>query len=383
MRFLLFCVLGLYSSSLVSQVDSLAEQAGRYYAEENYSKALKLYQQALSIDSTQLLLYERAGLSALKLGQLPEARTLFIQLETKDSSNVIALRQLANIYEQEENIPKGIKYYNRLAQLYPDRGLYHRKLGQLYREASLMTEALKYFTQANRLNPSDLTSLRGLSELLLSEKRFNEGDSLLIAGIEMDSLNIRLNLLMAKSKFRQNQYDSTAYYVEKIRGKFVLKPQYQKMLGYAYIQIDSFDRAIFHLSKALTNDGTKEYAHYNLAVAFEAKDDMEAAKFHLEEAIKSGISKDVDLYHRNLARLYNKEDNLKEAIPHYKDAYKYGEDPVLLFYLARASDKYYEDKNVALRYYRKFIKSDFDNKEYKDYSAQRVTALKEFLHQNR
>ena len=82
-------------------------------------------------------------------------------------------------------------------------------------------------------------------------------------------------------------------------------------------------------------------------------------------------------------RLYNKEDNLKEAIPHYKDAYKYGEDPVLLFYLARASDKYYEDKNVALRYYRKFIKSGFDNKEYKDYSAQRVTALKEFLHQNR
>lgn len=246
-----------------------------------------------------------------------------------------------------------------------------------------MTEALKYYNQANTLNPSDLTSLRGLSELLLSERRYEEGDSLLRAGLLMDSLNIRLNLLMAKSKFRQNQYDSTAYYVETVRGKFVLKPQYQKMLGYAYIQIDSFDRAIYHLSKALTNDGTKEYAHYNLAVAFEAKDDMTSAKYHLEEAIKSGISKDVDLYHRNLARLHNKEDNLKDAIPHYQDAYKYGEDPLLLFYLGRASDKYYEDKNVALRYYRKFIKSDYDNQEYKDYAAQRVTSLKEYLHQKR
>ena len=366
-----------------SQVDSLSAVADQYYAEENYAEALRHYHSALEKDSTQLSLYERAGLAAMKLGQQPEARALFIRLESKDSSNVTALRQLATIYEREENIPKGIKYYNRLVQLYPDRGLYYRKLGELYREAGLIKDALRYYTQANVLNPADMSSLRGLSELLLSEKVFAEADSLLRAGLEMDSLNIRLNLIMAKSKFRQKQYDSTAYYVEVIRGKYVLKPQYQKMLGYAYIQIDSFDRAIYHLTKAISNEGTKEYAHYNLAVAYEALDDMESAKYHLREAINSGISKDVDLYHRNLARLHNKEDNLKEAIPHYQDAYKYGEDPVLLFYLARASDKYYEDKNVALRYYRKFIKSPYEHKEYKDYAAQRVAALKEYLHQSK
>lgn len=371
----------LSGSVVWSQVDSLSQLAGQYYDEENYSEALKAYKEALEIDSLHISLYERAGLAAAKLGQQPEARALFIQLESKDSSNVTALRQLASIYEQEENIPKGIKYYNKLVQLYPERGLYYRKLGQLYREAGLLRDAIQYYTRANVLNPSDLTSLRGLSELLLTEKVFGEADSLLRSGLAMDSLNIRLNLLMAKSKFRQKQYDSTAYYVETIRGRFVLKPQYQKMLGYAYIQIDSFDRAIYHLTKAINNEGTKEYAHYNLAVAYEAKEEMESAKFHLQEAIKSGISRDVDLYHRNLARLYNKEDNLMEAIPHYQAAYRYGEDPVLLFYLGRASDKYYEDKNVALRYYRKFIKSDYDHKEYKTYAAQRVSALKEYLHQ--
>jgi len=153
------------------------------------------------------------------------------------------------------------------------------------------------------------------------------------------------------------------------------------MLGYTYIQIDSFDRAIFHLSKAILNEGTKEYAHYNLAVAFEKKEDMESAKYHLQEAIKAGISTNVDTYHRQLARLHTAEGNLKEAIPHYQDAYKYGEDPLILFYLGRASDKYYADKNIALRYYRKFVKSAYEHKEYKDYSKSRIAALKEYLHQ--
>ena len=384
MRYLFICVFWMYGSYTWSQVDSLLVlEADGYYQEENYSAALESYNLAIAQDSLQLGLYERAGLSALKLGQLPEARRLFIQLESKDSSNVTALRQLASIYEQDENIPKAIKYYNSLVKQYPDRGLYYRKLGKLYREAGLKTEAMKYYTRANALNPKDLASLRGLSELLLADRVYEEVDSLLQAALDLDSLNIRLNLLMAKSKFRQQQYDSTANYMERIQGKYVLKPQHQKLLGYAYIQIDSFDRAIYHLTKALTNEGIKEYAHYNLAVAFEAKEDLESAKYHFQEAVKSGISSDVDIYHRNLARLFNKEDNLKEAIPHYQDAYKYGEDPVLLFYLARASEKYYKDKNVALRYYRKFIKSDYDNAEYKEYSAHRVTTLKEYLHQKR
>ena len=104
MRYCLICLLSMVVSSGLSQVDSLVGVASHFYEEENYSAALKHYRQAIKMDSSQIVFYEQAGISALKLGQLPEARALFIQLETRDSSNVIALRQLASIYEQEENL---------------------------------------------------------------------------------------------------------------------------------------------------------------------------------------------------------------------------------------------------------------------------------------
>lgn len=363
-----------------AQIDFLIRLGEELYNTQDYNGALKAYEQCVIAAPESTICYERAGAAAKQLGETPKAKRLFIQLETLEKENTIALIQLASLYDQEENIPKAIKYYNKLVEIYPENGVYFRKLGQLYSEAKLKKEAFENFAVANKLNPRDLLALRGLVEFHISEKQYISGDSLLSEGLRMDSLNIRLNILMANSKFRQKEYEATALYMDKIRGKYVLKPYHQKMLGYAYIQIDSFDKAIYHLNQALVNDGTKEYAHYNLAVAYEAKEDNETAKYHFEEAVKAGISENIDMYHRNLARLHNEEDNLKAAIPHYQDAYKYSKDPMVLFFLARASDKYYKDKNIAIRYYKKFVDSGYDHPEYIDYSKERKRYLKEQIH---
>ena len=104
---------------------------------------------------------------------------------------------------------------------------------------------------------------------------------------------------------------------------------------------------------------------------------------HFSEAIKAAISEDVDLYHRNAARMYSKKEDLKNAIPHYKDAYKYGEDPLILFYLGRAADGYYKDKQIAIRYYQRYLKSPHDHEEYKEYCTQRIRYLREIVHQQK
>lgn len=377
----LFLLLNLTNSSIGNtQIDSMLRRGNLLYESQHYADALRLYDECIALDPARIDCYEKAGTTAKVLGEHPKAKELFLKLEVLDDSNTIALRQLAALYEQEQNIPKAIKYYSKLILNYPDNGIYFRKLGQLYGEAKLKRESLANYVMANKLNPRDLMTLKGMAEFHLTDKKYATADSLLLTALQMDSLNIRLNILMANSQFRQKNYVSTAIYMEKIRGKFVLKPYHQKMLGYAYMQIDSFDRAIYHLNQALTNEGTKEYAHYNLAVAHESKGDVETAKYHFMAAIKAGISDDMNIYHRNLARLYNMEEDLKAAIPHYKDAYKYSEDPLLLFFLARASDQYYKDKNIAIRYYGRFMGSDYKHIEYQDYSAKRTRYLKEELH---
>lgn len=371
------------SFSLFSQLDSLYNEANEAYRSENHQLAYKKYSAILQMDSTQNLALERSALSAYKLGDLISARNLLLTLEKVDSTHKTCLRTLASIYESEKNTPKAIKYYTRLSTLFPENGVNFRKLGQLHRNAGLKRLAYGFFQRALELNPRDLYVIDGLAELNIIDKKYAAADSILWQGLAMDSLHIDMNLMIASSKFRQKAYDSTAHHMMKIRGKYDFRPHQSRMLGYAFIQLDSLDLAIQYLNAAIMDEGTKEHAHYNLAVAYEKKGDMEYAQHHLNEALKAGISQNVDLYHRNLARLYNREEKLKEAIPHYKDAYKYSQDPVLLFYLARASDVYYADKSIALRYYKKFVNSGYDHEEYVDYAKARSIQLIELLHQQK
>jgi len=196
-------------------------------------------------------------------------------------------------------------------------------------------------------------------------------------------MNIHLHQLIARSKYKQKEYQGTVDHLTTIDSKIDLTPYFNKMLGYAYIQIDSFETAIYYLEKSLVDEGGKEYAHYYLATAYDKLKNPEYSKHHYLKALEEGISSNVSNYHRSLAKIYNEEGNLKEAIPHYQDAYKYSEDPLVMFYLAMAADKYYADPNVAINYYSKYIKSNHDNLEYMKYSKQRKAHLKELRHQKK
>lgn len=374
----IFLIPGIYA-----QDSALLEEAHIAYSSQDYKEAFNKYNAYLEQDSSQLIVIERCASSAMKLGDLIKARDLFLEVEKKDTAHILGLRSLASIYESEKNTPKAIKYYTRLSQLLPEDGVVFRKLGQMYKSAGLKRLAYDFYFKAVELNPRDLYAIDGLAELYILDKRYPAADSILWQGLAMDSLHIDMNLLISGSKFRQKAYDSTAYHMWRIRGKYDFRPHQSRMLGYAFMQLDSLDLAIRYLSAAILDEGSKEHAHYNLGIAYEKKGNIEYAEHHFKEALKAGISGNVDLYHRNLARLYNRDENLKDAIPHYKDAYKYSQDPIILFYLGRASDVYYADKNIALRYYKKFVNSGYDHEEYREYAKARSIQLVEQIHQQK
>jgi len=373
----------LFVKPVLSQSDSLKRQGDIYFNTQNYSKALDIYEKCLLGDTTDVSLFESAATSAYRLGDTPRARALYLSVEKMDSSNRVALSQLATIFEQQKNTPKTILYYSKLIKLYPENSIYYRKIAQQYQSAGITADAFKNYSKAFELNRRDLFTIKGLSELFISNNQYQEADSITHVGLLMDSTNISLRLLIAQSKYRQKAYDSTIVHLESIMGRLDFNAYYNKMLGYSYIQIDSFEKAIPVLEKSLTDPGSKENAHYYLATAYYELENLEYSKFHYEKAIEEGISKNVDIYHRVLAKMYNEENKLNKAIDHYKDAYKYGKDPLVLFYLARASDVYYKDKSIAINYYTKYYKSKHDNSEYIEYAKQRAKQLKELRHQKK
>lgn len=380
MRFFVLLLSLIIQSVLCSQDLSPLENANLMYENQDYQSAFQIFDSYIASDSANYPCVEKAGRCAQRLGDFKKAKELFHYLAEADTTNSASTIQLATIYETEKNTPKAIKYYTKLTKLFETNPLYKRKLARQYHQAGLGREAFRYYGEANKLNPRDILTINGLAELFMQNGQYPECDSILREGLKVDDENINLHLLYAMTKYKQKQYDSTTMVLYNIRGDIDFTNYYNKMWGFSYLQIDSLDRAIVCLEKSLVDESNPENAHYYLGIAYEKKEDIETSLFHFNKAAEAGISTNQSLYHRSLARLYDQEGDLKNAILHYKDAYKYSEDPLLLFFLARASDAYYADKNVAINYYSRYQKSNHDNNEYKAYAKDRKKYLKEQIH---
>ena len=380
LRYLLTSFVVFFVVNMHAQTDSSHEVAKQFYANQQYNEALGIWEECIEQDSNSIFCYEQAGLSAYRLGMFPKAKTYFLKLGDDPQYFNTAYVTLANIYEQQENIPKAIKYNTRLKDSFPDNPIYYRKLGALYLKANIVSEAFPKYAKALSLNPNDLISIKALSEIFISNAQFREADSLLTIGLQQDKESIGLSLLLARNYYVQKEYDSTVVVLDQLRGRHDFSNYHNKMMGYALLQIDSTDKAIWYLERSLVDESNPEYAHYYLANAYEIKKDYEVAIFHYNKAIESGASQGLHTYHRNLARIQKEENQWKEAIENYQWAFKYKEDPSVLFFLAQASDTYYKDKSIAINYYSKYLKSEADNQNYKQYARERLQYLKESKH---
>ena len=112
-----------------------------------------MYSQLITDGHTEESILSKAGLSAHKLGRLTAAKQYFLKLDSLYTGNKVALGRLASIYEQENNSPKAIKFYNKLAKIDPYNSLYYRKLGNLFQKEGLYKDGLKHYTIAHDINP--------------------------------------------------------------------------------------------------------------------------------------------------------------------------------------------------------------------------------------
>ena len=363
-----------------AQENAEFELAKHHYANQEYDNALQIWNSCVEKDSTSNYCKEQAGLSAYRLGMFPQSKEYLLKIGNDPQYFKSAYVTLANIYEQQENIPKAIKYNTMLKDSFPDNPIYYRKLGALYLKAKLLTEAFPKYAKALALNPNDLISIKALSEIFIANEQFQEADSLLNIGLALDDESIGLTLLLAKNYYVQKEYDSTVVVLETLKGRHDFTNYHNKMMGYALLQIDSTDNAIWYLERSLVDESNPEYAHYYLANAYEIKEEYETSEFHYNKAIDAGASQGLHTYHRNLARIQKENSNFKDAIENYKWALKYRDDPTLILFLAQACDNYYRDKSIAINYYNKYLKSNDDNAKYKKYARDRISYLRENRH---
>lgn len=345
--------------------------------QQNYMLAAIIYTSCYLSDTIDKKPMVSLANCYMQLGDYTLAKKYYHQLEVDSLYKIESISKLAIIYESQQNLPKAIKYYRAISMVYPENPIYLRKLGNLYLQGRETKQALESYQKAYQINPRDLLTIQGLTEFYLNGDDLGKADSLANNGIKIDSNNVGLLLLKSRIRYRARDYSTTAEILHKLTYQTELNNFYNKLLGYSFIQIDSIDKAIYHLQKSLLDENDPEYALFYLALAHEKKKEFSKAEWFFQEAAKAGISDNMSQYHRGLARIYTHQQAHSKVIDHYQKSLEYQADPEVYFFMGNAAEQMSKRKNKAIQYYQQYLKSGHKNDEWRRISTARIKVLKE------
>ena len=378
------CASILVISPLSSQnADSLWQEGEWAFQADDMPMALSYFQECAATDTTRMDCIMGVATTARQLGMALVAKEAFLTLAQDSVFQVDAWRRLAPMFEGQDNLPKAVKYYTLLNKADTTNALYFRKLGQLYQRAGERMGAFTNYSHALKLNDQDLYALKGLADILLNNKQNIMADSLLNIALRLDSTNISIKLMYARSKYQQKQYDSTTLVLEPLTREVGLTNYFSKMLGYSFLKIDSVQQSIHYLQQSLDRESDPEYAEYYLGIAHEKLEDYETAAYFYNRAAVSGVSPNEGVYYKLLGNLARKQGQTKDAIRYYNKALDFSEDGVVSFYLGDLCNEYYKDKSMAIRHFERYLKSDHSDAAYRKYARKKITYLKQLVHMSK
>lgn len=375
-RYLFLSILIVQSTLLAAQV-SPCIQADSLMAANDFNKAATFYLSCYEQDTFDKKPLASLAFCYFQMGDYALAKPTYHAIENDSSYSKEAIAKLAFIYESQQNIPKAIKYYISLNNIYVDHPTYLRKLGSLYLQGGIIQEAIQTYRKCYGINPRDMITTQALTEIYFNLEEFNIADSISSAGKAIDSTNVGLLLLSARIKYRLRDYNAAAKTLYRLSFETDLNNYYHKILGYSLMQIDSLDKAIHYLQKSLVNENNPEYSLYYLALAYERKLEFEKSLWFYEEAAKAGISTNMSQYHKGPARIHTHQKQYQKAINQYQKSLEYQKDPEVFFYMANAAEQVSKKKSTAITYYQKYLDSGHQNKEWVKLSTERIKTLKE------
>lgn len=311
-------------------------------------------------------------------GRYKDARLFYQEVLKNDSLNTNAISTLGAIYERETNFAAAKKQYERLITIDTSNAYYFKRNGYMALRLGQAIPAIAYFLKAHEISESDIEVLDQLITIYLSMGELEFAERLLEKGLHLDAKNIKLLHNKARLNQKRKEHDQVIEAIELAMEQGDTSNYFQMMIGVAYLHVDSIDQAIFHLEAIVAREKDTEHTHHYLGLAYREKGEKEKSIIHLEKAIELGISPKIDIYHSDLAAVFETKYQYKKAAQHFEKAFEYKKKEEYLFHQARNCDLYYKDKKIALKYYKRYLATN--DKKYKEYTTQRIEQLKEIVH---
>jgi tetratricopeptide (TPR) repeat protein len=345
------------------------------FEKASYEECLQIHEDCAWEDSLRLSAV--VGLAAYEVQAYAQAKKYLVWAFESGDSSALVLQKLAMLMEDELNYPRAIKYKKLSVQQDSTHAQGWYQLGQLYLKAELPLEAGVAFAKAVSLKPEDYKARVKLADILVPNGQADLADSLIQAGIQQDSTNVLLQLSAGKIAYYLDSFAKAISHFDRAEQSIDLPIKYARMKGISLYRSDSFALAMRYLRNALV-DTERDYIHYYMGMCFLGLEDSASAARQFELALEESYAKGIPLYCDYRANIYEQNGDYRKAIDLYEEAYRRSEDGKYLIRIANAYDRLYDDKNVAIRYFNKYLKTQQD--KYRSYAEERVSILKSYEH---
>lgn len=324
---------------------------------------------------TELL--DKIGLSYFRLEKYEEARRYYNKITEVEGYEVYGKYQIADSYYNQKDYNKAIQLYKNIFENYEDTFYAEQALYRYINILRQQNNKVEFEKEKNNFlnkypNSSLKNSVLNLSANYYAEtndtekaiQTLNEIKSSVGESEPQDNNNIRIVALKLKNK----DYKDIEKYISEI-SDIEEKAYYSG----EYYLAKKDDRAVKEYEKLLTSSKYKLYATRKLADYWYGKKDNAKAKKYYNDLLKQDKNSEEEYMVYRLGLIYEKENNLKEALVNYKKVYDKYKGKYEVDSLVRAADIYDKQENNAeakklfFRLYK--VKN---NKELHEYSLEKL-----------
>jgi len=359
--------------------DVFVKSAAIYKRIGNYSKAINFYKKALDIKDNNLVKVSLGNAYNLA-GFKTNAVKVYENIIQKDSTNLLVLNSLGKIYLSANHPKKAEKIYRFLIKKDTLNPNYPFQLARAFAKQNKFLKMGQSYLEAYKL---DTLHIRSFYELAKFFRKIRDKDStnlFIDKGLALDSLSISFNLLKAHELYYTKQFKKVIKILNRLDKLNYHSITTFEMLGMCYYNLKDYESAEKSFRKGLKLDYSNSQLHYRLASLYYDQKKMKLAEMSDFMSIFNATPK-LDKQYFLLGLIYNDKKDLKNAIKYFDKAFKNNSNNYkALFQLALTTDTYYKDKNKALALYQKYLyRFESKNKENTLFAKSRIKAIKKTL----
>lgn len=378
----LFFLFGFHFALIGQSQDSICPEAKILVNEFRFAEAQIAYEKCLSTKPNDKLLLLQLSKVTYQLGQTERAIDWCEKLLKQDSTSISGLNQYAILLQELGKFQQALIAYQKIIAIDSSNAFFYRKAADLAYKIGDIEYAIFAYQECMKFNPLDLFSRRGIITIHEDLLQFEKSLELIDSALYFYPNSEKLWTQKAQIAYKMKKYDLVHFAIEKAT---IIKKDTslwdKKIKGVAAYHIEKYEESAVLLKEVIEHSKASEVVYYYAGMAFNKIGNKDLGNKYINMAIKEGTSSNLSSYYTHLGVSYDEDNNYKDAIKAYQEAYRISKERTILYHLARNYDLYYKDKHTAMLYYEKFLMdSDSSSRIFEEYSRHRLSELKANLH---